>query len=82
MVRVAVAASPRSAKDRLKGVDWGPLPPVILHEYQKKGVTEKVFRKLLILKGAILVVLDWQSPKCFFEKEKREEAPAHKRSYL
>ena len=81
MVRVAVAASPRSAKDRLKGVDWGPAP-VILHEYQKEGVTEKLFRKLLILKGVIFVVLDWQSPKCFFEKEKREEAPAHKRSYL
>jgi hypothetical protein len=25
-----------------------------LHEYQKKGVTKKAFRNLLILKGAIL----------------------------
>jgi hypothetical protein len=34
-----------------------------LHEYQKKGVTEFAFRNLLILKDAILVVLDWQRPK-------------------
>jgi hypothetical protein len=32
--------------------------PLILHEYQKKGVTEFAFRKSLILKGAISVVLD------------------------
>jgi hypothetical protein len=41
----------------------GPPPPIILHEYQKKGLTESAFRKLLILKGAILVVLDWQRLK-------------------
>jgi hypothetical protein len=34
-----------------------------LYEYQKKRVTEKAFRKLLILKDAILVALGWQMPK-------------------
>jgi len=35
-------------------------PPMILYEYQNKRVTEKAFRKSLILKDAILVVLGWQ----------------------
>jgi len=47
-----------------------------LHEYENKGVTEKAFRKPLILEGAILVVLDWQRAKGWPEKEKREQAPA------
>ena len=33
---------------------------------KRKELQGKYFRKLLILKGAIFVVLDWQSPKCFF----------------
>lgn len=38
---------------------WGGgTPPAILHQYQRKGVIEFAFRKSLILKGAILVVLD------------------------
>jgi hypothetical protein len=32
-----------------------------LYEYQKKGLTKIAIRKSLILKGAILVVLDWQT---------------------
>jgi hypothetical protein len=44
----------RSQSDSNK--QWHAPPPIILHEYQKKGVTEIAFRKLLILKGAILVV--------------------------
>jgi hypothetical protein len=40
-----------------------PYPPTILHEFQKKGLTKIAFRNLLILKGAILVVLDGQRPK-------------------
>ena len=31
-----------------------------LYEHQNKRVTEKAFRKSLILKDAILVVLGWQ----------------------
>jgi hypothetical protein len=34
--------------------------PGILYEYQNKGITEFAIRKLLILKGAILVVLGLQ----------------------
>jgi hypothetical protein len=34
-----------------------PTPGMKMHEYQKKGLTKKAFRKWLILKGAILVVL-------------------------
>jgi hypothetical protein len=74
MVRVAVAASPRSAKDRLKGSIGAPTP-VILHEYQKEGVTGKIFRKLLILKGSIFVVWDWQSPKCLLKKKGERKLP-------
>ena len=37
-----------------------PPPPMTLYEYQNKRVTEKAFRKSLILKDAILVVLGWQ----------------------
>jgi hypothetical protein len=51
----------------------GVHPPGILYEYQKKGVTEFAFRKSLILKGAILVVLDWQEAEMgALKKEKRE----------
>jgi hypothetical protein len=38
---------------------WAPTPG-ILYEYQNKDITEFVIRKLLILKGAILVVLGLQ----------------------
>jgi hypothetical protein len=34
-----------------------PPPPTNLYEYQRKGLTKIAFRKLLILKDAILVVL-------------------------
>ena len=34
-----------------------PTPGMKLHEYQNKGLTEKAFRKLLILRDAILVAL-------------------------
>ena len=37
-----------------------PTPPMIMYEYKNKRVTEKAFRKSLILKDAILVVLGWQ----------------------
>jgi hypothetical protein len=47
-----------------------------LHEYQKKGITEFAFRKSLILKKAILVVLGLQRLNGCPEKEKREQAPA------
>ena len=38
-------------------------PPANSHEYQKKRLTEFAFRKWLILKEAILVVLEEQNPK-------------------
>jgi hypothetical protein len=54
-------------------VRMGGTPPGILYEYQKKGVTEFAFRKSLILKGAILVVLNWQEAEMgALKKEKRE----------
>jgi hypothetical protein len=31
--------------------------PIILHSYQSKELTERAFRKLLILKDAILAIL-------------------------
>jgi hypothetical protein len=40
-----------------------------LHEYQKKGLTKKAFRNSLILKGAILIVLDEQRTNGYLEKE-------------
>ncbi len=43
-----------------------------LHEYQKKRLTEKAFRKRLILMGSNIAVLDWQEPKASPKKEKRE----------
>jgi hypothetical protein len=39
------------------------VPPIILYEYQRKGITEIAFRKLLILKDAIFVVWGLQRPK-------------------
>jgi len=48
-----------------------------LYEYQKKGITEIAFRKSLILKDAILVVLGLQAFKWPAQKkEKREQPPA------
>jgi hypothetical protein len=41
----------------------GGTPPTNLYEYQKKGIMKIAFRKRLILKGAILFVLDWQKQK-------------------
>ncbi len=43
-----------------------------LHEYQKKRLMKFAFCKWLILKGAILVVLDLQVLKWLPKKEKRE----------
>jgi hypothetical protein len=37
----------------------GGYPPTNSDEYQDKGLTEFAFRKLLILKDVIFVVLDW-----------------------
>jgi len=48
---------PKGAEYRCQGRVRLP-PPLILYEYQKKGVTEFAFRKSLILKGVISVVLD------------------------
>jgi hypothetical protein len=56
--------------------DPGPPTPGISYEYQKKGITEFAFRKSLILKKAILVVLGLQRLNGCPEKEKREQAPA------
>ena len=53
-----------------------PHPPTNLYEYQRKGLTKIAFRKLLILKGAVLAVLGWQRRNGCPEKEKRELAPA------
>jgi hypothetical protein len=47
-----------------------------LYEYQKKRLTKKAFRKRLILKDGILVVLGLQSGNGYLETEKREQAPA------
>lgn len=49
MIPVAMAGCRRAERIR-----W---PPIILYGYQKKGVAEIAFRKLLILKGAVLVDL-------------------------
>jgi len=44
-----------------------------LHEYQKKRVTEKAFRNLLILKGAILVEkTKSKNRKANFKEKKRQ----------
>jgi len=48
-----------------------------MHEYQNKGVTEKAFRKLLILKDAILVVLGLQGRKKRPGKTKRGTGSCH-----
>ena|SRR6266849_6888039 len=57
-------------------INHTPYPPINLHEYQKKRLTEIAFRKRLILKGVILVVSEGQEPKINPKKEKREQAPA------
>jgi hypothetical protein len=54
-----------------------PTPPIILHECQKKGLTEKAFRKLLILKDATSRCFGVAEPEMAALKEKkREQAPA------
>ncbi len=53
-----------------------PLPPINLYEYHNKGVIKFAFRKWLILKDAILVVLARKGGNCGLRKEKREQAPA------
>jgi hypothetical protein len=60
----------------LKNRQGGANPPGNLHECQKKGVTKFAFRKLLILKDAILVVWGKQGRNGCPGKEKREQAPA------
>jgi hypothetical protein len=45
-----------------------------MHECQNKGVTERAFRKWLILKGAILVGLGLQGGNGGLEKEMREQS--------
>ncbi len=47
-----------------------PPPPGNLHEYQKKGLTKFAFRKLLVLKGAILVAYGSKVRNGRTEKEK------------
>jgi len=60
-----------------------PPPPSFLHEYQEKGVTGKAFRKSLILKGAILVVLGWQGAEmAALKKKSGSKLPHSKQSYL
>jgi hypothetical protein len=56
------------------GRDEARHPPIILHEYQKKRLTEKVFRKRLILRQ---VFGCWGAPKrkLRLKKEKREQTP-------
>jgi hypothetical protein len=53
-----------------------------LYEYQNKGFTKMAFRKRLILKGTLLVVLEEQEPKSQPKKEKREQAPAFQMEFL
>ena len=58
-------------------------PPMILYEYQNKRVTEKAFRKPLILKDAILVVLGWQRAEIAGLKRKSgSKLPHSKCSFL
>ncbi len=60
----------------------GPTP-IILYEYQKKGVTEISFRKSLILKDAILVVSDLgERDDCCSKKESGSKLPDSKRSFI
>jgi len=47
-----------------------------LHECESKELTKSAFRKWLILKGTIWVVLGLQSANGRLEKKKREQAPA------
>src|SRR5437667_733753 len=54
----------------IRGHSHPPSPPINLHEYQNKGFTKFAIRKWLILKDAILVVGDWQTPKWLTEKRK------------
>jgi hypothetical protein len=54
---------------------WG-VPPTNLHECQNKGLTKFAFRKWLILKDAISVVLRWARAEEQTQKQKREQAPA------
>ena len=47
-----------------------------MHECESKELTKSAFRKWLILKGTIWVVLGLQSANGRLEKKKREQAPA------
>ena len=58
MIRFVMASSHLAERGSM-----APTPPIILYEYQRKGVTKIAFRKLLILKSVILVVLVWWQPK-------------------
>ena len=56
---------------------------MILYEYQNKRVTEKAFRKSLILNDAILVVLAWQRAEIAGLKRKSgSKLPHSKCSFL
>jgi hypothetical protein len=61
-----------------------PLPPGNLHEYQREGLAKFAFHKPLILKSALLVVLEWQKLEMGARKKKSgSKAPAlPRRSYL
>jgi hypothetical protein len=50
-----------------------------MHEYQKKGVTEIAFRKSLILKGAILVVLGYKAEMAALRKKSGSKLPTPNR---
>src|SRR5260370_32183341 len=60
-----------------------PPPATNLYEYQRKGLIEIAFRKLLILKGAILVVLgSGRAGMAASKKKGGRKLPHSMRSYL
>jgi hypothetical protein len=61
----------------------GHAPPTNLHEYQKKGVTEIAFRKLLILKDATSGCFGFAKAEMAAVKRKSgSKLPRIERSYL
>ncbi len=56
-----------------------PIPPTNLQEYQKKRLMKIAFRKSLILKAAILVVLGLLRPKTVALKKKSGSQLPHLR---
>src|SRR5256886_14619096 len=60
-----------------------PIPTMIMYEYKNKRVKEKAFRKPLILKDTILVVLGWQRAEIASLKRKSgSKLPHSKYSFL